>query len=116
MNGWRSRNRLARQKYATSCAAASPARSLSLAASRYQSQSSFHANPYAALMESWKEKLSIPDVISELALERREKKHPSFRCWCTPQGTGAAPRGRARGLWAEDAGGPTFFAQTRRNS
>src|SRR5260370_65908 len=85
MNGWRSRNRLSRQKYATSWAAASPARSLSLAASRYQSQNSFHANPYPALMESWKEKLSIPDVISELALDRRNSVHLASRSSSTPK-------------------------------
>src|SRR5260370_33506649 len=96
MNGWRSRNRLSRQKYATSCAAASPARSLSLAASRDQSQSSFHANPYAALMESWKEKLSIPDVISELALERREKRPPSLGIACASERAGRARCGGPR--------------------
>ena len=52
MNGCRRRRRLSRQKYATSCAAASPARRRSLIDSRYQSQNSFHAKPYAALIES----------------------------------------------------------------
>src|SRR5690349_6135525 len=102
MNGWSRRNRLSRQKYATSCAAASPARSRSLTASRYQSQNSFHANPYAALIESWNAKLSIPDVISELALERRERTHLSSRCSCTSSDPGA------------DAGGVPGELRTRR--
>src|SRR5258708_39426507 len=106
MNGWRGRSTLSRPNYATSCAAASPARSLALAASRYQSQSSFHANPYAALMESWKEKLSIPDVISELALERRGKKHPPSPCSCPPEEPRAGARGRPRGAEGRPRGVP----------
>src|SRR2546421_7352103 len=80
MNGCSRRMRLSRQKYATSCAAESPARSRSLAASRYQSQNSFHAKAYAALIESWNEKLSMPDVIVVLAYESRDKIHLSSRC------------------------------------
>src|SRR6266699_1934469 len=92
MNGWSRRSRLSRQKRATACAVLSFARRRSLAASSHQSQNSCQAVPYAAAIESWNSKLSMPSVTSRCVEATREAIQRSSKS-SSSSGSGIAVTG-----------------------